>query len=225
MIKVMKSDPLKNRGARQITRTGEGAAAPTRRDLNKRDKQNRILGAARALFQSQGYSATTTQQIARAAGIAIGTLFLYARNKEDLLLQVFLDDIFDVIDKADQAAASARGIHRQLDRFFAVFFDYHAEDEDLSHQLIRELTFIRNPEQLDSIRQMITTLIARIEQRIVLAAQAGPAPSDFDPHQAARALFGLYYHHLQNWLGGFYDRATSQSELAAISRYLLRDLP
>lgn len=129
-----------------------------------------------------------------------------------------------VIDGADRAAASGRGIDRQLDRFFAVFFDYHAEDQDLSHELIRELTFIRNPEQQDSIRQMTTTLIDRIERRICVAAKASRTPEDFDPQQVARALFGLYYHHLQNWLGGFSDRATSQSALGAISRYLLRDL-
>jgi AcrR family transcriptional regulator len=58
----------------------------SRRERNKRDKLARIVAAARALFQTQGYDKTTTQQIARAAEIASGTLFLYAKSKEDLLL-------------------------------------------------------------------------------------------------------------------------------------------
>ena len=49
------------------------AVADGRRAQNKRDKRNRIVGAARALFHAQGYRQTTTQQVAKAAGIAVGS--------------------------------------------------------------------------------------------------------------------------------------------------------
>ncbi|MGH7192579.1 MAG: TetR/AcrR family transcriptional regulator [Candidatus Saccharimonadales bacterium] len=50
--------------------------------------RERIVEAALALFRQQGFEATTTREIARAAEIATGTLFNYFPNKEDILGQV-----------------------------------------------------------------------------------------------------------------------------------------
>jgi AcrR family transcriptional regulator len=54
------------------------------------DKQEAILTAARELFADQGYEETTIVHIARRAGVAVGTLYLYFRNKHDVLLDVCL---------------------------------------------------------------------------------------------------------------------------------------
>jgi AcrR family transcriptional regulator len=55
-----------------------------------RDKRQAILTAARELFASQGYEETTIAEIARAAGVAVGTVYLYFQNKHDVLLDVCL---------------------------------------------------------------------------------------------------------------------------------------
>ena len=59
-----------------------------RRERNKRDKLERIIAAARDLFDTHGVDAVTTQQIADKADIGTGTLFLYAKSKSELLLMV-----------------------------------------------------------------------------------------------------------------------------------------
>ena len=59
--------------------------ATGRREWKKRQKRGRIITAARELFYAQGYRKTTTQQIAQAANVASGTLFLYAKSKEELM--------------------------------------------------------------------------------------------------------------------------------------------
>jgi len=59
-----------------------------RRERNKRDKLERIIAAARDLFDTYGVDAVTTQQIADKADIGTGTLFLYAKSKSELLLMV-----------------------------------------------------------------------------------------------------------------------------------------
>ena len=90
----------------------------SRRERNKRDKLNRIVGAARGLFQAQGYRQTTIQQIASAADVATGTLFLYARTKEDLLIMVFISEMRDVV------ASSFLAVDRQapmLDQVLELF--------------------------------------------------------------------------------------------------------
>jgi TetR/AcrR family transcriptional regulator len=78
------------------------ASEPTgRRERNKQDKLDRITAAARELFSEHGVDGVTTQQVADKADIGTGTLFLYARNKGELLL---------LVQNTDYAAALARGI-------------------------------------------------------------------------------------------------------------------
>src|SRR5215470_10180819 len=55
-----------------------------------RDKRQVILHAARELFARQGYEETTIAEIARAAGVAVGTVYLYFENKHDILVDVCL---------------------------------------------------------------------------------------------------------------------------------------
>ncbi len=59
-----------------------------RRERNKQEKLERITAAASKLFAKYGVDEVTTQQIADAADIGTGTLFLYAKNKGELLLLV-----------------------------------------------------------------------------------------------------------------------------------------
>lgn len=62
------------------------SASLGRRERNKQDKQERITRAASDLFSRHGVDEVTTQQIADAADIGAGTLFLYAKSKGELLL-------------------------------------------------------------------------------------------------------------------------------------------
>ena len=60
-------------------------AALGQRERNKLDKLGRIKDAARGLFLAKGFDDTTTREIATRAGAGIGTIFVYAENKRDLL--------------------------------------------------------------------------------------------------------------------------------------------
>src|ERR1044072_3143810 len=59
-----------------------------RRERAKQAKRERIMTAARELFAEHGVSGVTTQQIAHRADVAIGTLYLYASTKAELLIMV-----------------------------------------------------------------------------------------------------------------------------------------
>ena len=81
-----------------------------RRQRAKEDKRRRIAAAARELFAERGIGGVTTQQIADRADVAIGTLFLYAATKAELLIMVqnekFGDAITNGISQALNAAAA-----------------------------------------------------------------------------------------------------------------------
>lgn len=75
-----------------------------RRERNKEEKRERILAAATALFAVRGVDEVTTQEIADAADIGAGTLFLYAKNKGELLLMVQNAHYADALAEGASAA-------------------------------------------------------------------------------------------------------------------------
>jgi AcrR family transcriptional regulator len=83
------------------------AARPTsRRDRNKQVKLDRIVAAATELFTARGVESVTTQQVADRADIGTGTLFLYAKNKGELLLLVQNALYREALDEGRAAAAA-----------------------------------------------------------------------------------------------------------------------
>ncbi len=80
---------------------------PGRRERNKQAKLERIVAAASRLFAEHGVDEVTTQQIADAADIGTGTLFLYARTKGELLLLVQNSHYESALEKGRAAAGAA----------------------------------------------------------------------------------------------------------------------
>jgi len=65
----------------------------------KERKKQRILDAATDLFVDQGYRKTSMDEVAREAGVAKGTLYLYFKNKSDLLIHAIAREKFAYMDR------------------------------------------------------------------------------------------------------------------------------
>ncbi|WP_405825103.1 TetR/AcrR family transcriptional regulator [Streptomyces sp. NBC_01390] len=89
---------------------GSGHMPIGRRELAKQAKRERIMTAARELFAEHGVGGVTTQQIADRAEVAIGTLYLYASTKAELLIMVQNEKFAAAIDDG-LAAAHASTAH------------------------------------------------------------------------------------------------------------------
>ncbi|MDJ0915955.1 MAG: TetR/AcrR family transcriptional regulator [Desulfobacterales bacterium] len=90
-----------------------------RRRDNHNDKYHRILEAAIQVFAEQGFFQATVSQIAARAGVADGTIYLYFKNKEDILVHFFsykTKQVFDrfrqEVNKADTAVDKLRNLIR-----------------------------------------------------------------------------------------------------------------
>lgn len=83
----------------------------------KFEKYNLILDAAIKVFAKNGFYQSTVAQIAREAGVADGTIYLYFENKEDILYQFFANktrQIFDQFQKVVEKGATAESKLRNL---------------------------------------------------------------------------------------------------------------
>ncbi len=113
-----------------------------RRERNKLDKRRRIVAAATALFQEKGFEDTTTAEIAKAAGIGAGTLYLYVESKEDLLVSAFVNvagdawrEAFDLVDPSADAVS-------QIMTLLMHVTDHHRADRRLARSFFKELPFV-----------------------------------------------------------------------------------
>lgn len=67
-------------------------AGPEEDSDPKARKRRRIIRAAAGLFTRQGYRKTSMEEVARQAGVAKGTVYLYFKNKVDLLIAAIADE-------------------------------------------------------------------------------------------------------------------------------------
>jgi AcrR family transcriptional regulator len=76
--------------------------------------EERILRAARRLFTDNGYDATTTRDIAKAAEIASGTLFNYFSTKEAIISRLAADAVGDSLADSDPTVHGADSLDEAL---------------------------------------------------------------------------------------------------------------
>jgi TetR/AcrR family transcriptional regulator, fatty acid metabolism regulator protein len=78
------------------------------------DKRQRILQAAVGIFAKKGYFGARVSEIAKKAGVADGTIYLYFRNKEDILVSLFDDLMSEHVQQVKAALPSVPGAERRL---------------------------------------------------------------------------------------------------------------
>lgn len=153
-------------------KTPKGQAIPRpqpvgRRERNKRDKLERIIAAARELFDTYGVDAVTTQQIADKADIGTGTLFLYAKSKSELLLLVQNSSYVAALQEGRTAAANKPQV---LDAVLAIIrpiVECNRVHVDNGRSYLRELVF-GDPEEPHHRDALALTLQTEQEVAAVL---------------------------------------------------------
>jgi TetR/AcrR family fatty acid metabolism transcriptional regulator len=78
------------------------------------DKRRRILDAAVRVFARKGYFASRVADVARAAGIADGTIYLYFRTKDDVLVSLFDELMAEHLAAARRELAATKGAPARL---------------------------------------------------------------------------------------------------------------
>jgi AcrR family transcriptional regulator len=136
------------------------------RERNKADKLRRIKQAARKLFNLKGYEATTIKDIADVAGVSVGTIFLYARDKGDLVCLMAGDRLKDEFARAFERCGAQKPLLEQLVAVCAHMFKDSARDIPLSRILIKQMVSYRSKHRIDEwIEAHFQQLLARAVER------------------------------------------------------------
>jgi AcrR family transcriptional regulator len=128
-----------------------------------RDTAQRLLLAALGLFASRGYHATSTRQIASAAGFSPAAMYVYFRSKAELLFEISRvghESALRGIDSAVEEFQSARDRMRALVQEFT---SWHARHNTLARVAQYELQHLeaRHYEEIAALRRRIAAIVRR----------------------------------------------------------------
>ena len=98
-----------------------------RREREKEQRRRDILDAARQCFWKQGYTQATMPQIARAAELAPGTLYLYFPSKSALYVELLVEGYDVFIPRLRERVAECDDPRAQVEALIDAFFDFARE--------------------------------------------------------------------------------------------------
>lgn len=145
---------------------------PVREDVP--DKRQAILRAARDLFADQGYEDTTIAEIARVAGVAVGTVYLYFTNKRDIQLDVCLAldaEIAQVIQSEAILSLPIRQVPRAI-----IEASFRKSRENMRFMWSYQLDPATPAEarRLDAVSQQIADALDTYFQQVIARGDAQP---------------------------------------------------
>jgi AcrR family transcriptional regulator len=201
--------------------SGATEAPGGRRARQKRDKLERLRAAAWDLFTTKGFDETTTREIAERAGVATGTLFLYAKDKPDLLFLVFEHRLAEAVDDAFRSLP-AKSFKTQLMHVFRRLFVMYERSPALARKFVKELPGADGP-NAQRVNGLTFVFLQRIGGLVEKAAERGEVRSDASPLLAAQTIFAVYFMGLLSWLSGFSSLETALDTAISSALDLLMD--
>jgi TetR/AcrR family fatty acid metabolism transcriptional regulator len=195
-------------------------AAKRRRSSDKRD---RILRAAVKVFARNGFHATRVSEVAKAAGVADGTIYLYFKSKEELLVSLFEDRVSKLLAFMEHELPKLGSASERLRAVIDMQLGLLEGERELaevitiilrqSTRLMKEFAAPKFSAYLDAIA------------RIIHEGQAtGDFRKDISSHIAARAVFGALDGITLTWALGRAEQGALARAAKQLSDVLLRGL-
>jgi TetR/AcrR family fatty acid metabolism transcriptional regulator len=183
------------------------------------EKRDKILLAALKIFSRKGFYKSKVSEIADEAGVADGTIYLYFKNKDDLLICIFEEKIAELIARLREKLAEVKTPEEKI----WVFVENHLKllegNRDLaemiqielrqSNKFMKEYIPVQFLEYLDILSGIISEGIA-----------AGVFREDINPTIARRIIFGALDEISLAWVlskKGKYDIGESARQVYSIA--------
>ena len=153
------------------------------------DKRDRILRAAVKVFAKNGFYDTRVSDVAKAAGVADGTIYLYFKSKDEVLVSLFEDRVEKLLSYMRRELPKLPTAPLKLRRIIELQLGLLEGERDLaevltvilrqSTKLMKEYAAPRFTAYLDSIASVVAE-----------GQKTGDFRSDVSPHLVARATWG-----------------------------------
>ena len=178
------------------------------------DKRERILRGAVKIFAKKGFYASRVNEIARAAGVADGTIYLYFKSKDEILTSLFEDRIARLLSLLRAEVDRTVGAENRVRRIVEFQLGLLEGERDLA-----EVITVNLRQSTRFLKQYATKrfieYLELMAQVVAEGQRAGELREDVSPRIMARAIFGAMDGIAMTWalgsaeVGGL-KRAASQ---------------
>ncbi len=163
------------------------------------NKREAILRAATRVFARNGYFSSKVADIARAADVADGTVYLYFKSKEEILHSIFDQNMAEAIAACRQLIENSRDPREKLRRIATLHLERLGADRDLavvfqvelrgSTKFMQEFSAAGFAEYLDLLRKIFEE-----------GQRAGVFRKDLNAKVVSKILFGALDEMATNWI-------------------------
>jgi AcrR family transcriptional regulator len=177
------------------------------RALGRLEKRTRVAEAAQAVFREKGYEAAGMRLIAARAGVSIGTVFEFAKDKRSLLLLVFGHNLELCTQRAVATLDRDASLVDQLVHIYRERYNFFYDDINISLPLHRELSFFfpddktQDPESpIAQYLEKRTAGRAQIVKLIEDQQAAGFVDATHDARDIAAVIIAVHQVEMRDWL-------------------------
>jgi TetR/AcrR family fatty acid metabolism transcriptional regulator len=163
------------------------------------DKHEAILRAAIRVFSQNGYFNSKVADIAREAGIADGTVYLYFKSKEEILHSIFDRAMEEFISEGKKEIDGISEADKRLRRIAQLHLEKLGADRDLAIVFQVELRgSIKFMQEFSAAG--FAEYLEIIHQTIVEGQNAGVFRKNLNPTICSKILFGALDEMVTNWI-------------------------
>lgn len=161
------------------------------RQARSKAKRDRLLAAALALFEENGYDATTIDAIAARAGVSVGVFYSYFRSKRQMLLTLSMERIERTrftLGAAGSERLTVERVAASLDEFLVKSRRY----EGLRRA--RQELVLTDPDFATLDRETMDSILATLRESLARLRVFGGLRPDLDIPATAAAIFAMVFH-------------------------------
>jgi AcrR family transcriptional regulator len=178
------------------------------------NKRERIIASAARLFGEKGYHNTTTAEIAEAAGVAAGTIYIYFSSKEELLVAVFEQFLGEHMDQLRAGVARIQGPEAKLRKVLALGLELMESNPDSARIFLSQLR--QSPAMIKMVAKRSSRAYRDILEGILKDGIRQGVCREMNVPAVASMLFGSFQNIVLDWVADdcSYPLAQSSGELA-----------
>lgn len=177
--------------ARRLTAVRTPGPGPEKREL--------ILKAATKVFAQNGYFQSQVADVARVAGVAAGTVYLYFKGKDDLLVSIFERSMNEVLGEARAAVEAVPDPAERLRKIAHLHLDRVGRDKDLA--VVFQVELRQSVKFMERFSEtFLQDYFKLIRQAIADGQQTGAFRKDISATTSTKIFFGALDEMATNWV-------------------------
>ncbi|WP_075982508.1 TetR/AcrR family transcriptional regulator [Bacillus massilinigeriensis] len=162
-------------------------------------KYKQIIDAAVVVIAENGYHQAQVSKIAKQAGVADGTIYLYFKNKEDILISLFQEKMGSFVEKIEQNIAGKETSAEKLLMLVKTHFQILSNDRHLA--IVTQLELRQSNKELRyKINEVLKGYFKVLDKILIQGKEDGEFSSTLDVRVARQMIFGTIDELVTTWI-------------------------